>query len=275
MDSSSFRYDGKRALVVGGATGMGNATAALVQDLGAEVVVMDWADVTLPGVKAIKLDLRSRESIDKAIDECGGPVHALFSCAGVADGTEGLERINFLGHRHMIDRMVREGILSRGSAIGFISSAAGLGWQENIDIVKDYLSTPDFDAGVEWIVKNGHGDYMFSKMAICTWVAQQAYPLLKKGIRINAVLPGPTDTPLAQANAEQWLGHGKDYRDDTGTVASTPDEQAGPLAFLCSDAARYITGETLITDLGYVSSGLTGSFESAAATVGFLRTKFW
>jgi NAD(P)-dependent dehydrogenase (short-subunit alcohol dehydrogenase family) len=275
MDSSSFRYDGKRVVVAGGATGMGRATAALAQDLGAEVVVMDWAEVTLPGVKAIKLDLRSQESIDKAIDECGGPVHALFSCAGVADGTEGLERINFLGHRHMVERMIREGMLSRGSAIGFISSAAGLGWQANLDIVQDYLATPDFDAGVAWVAKNGHGDYMFSKMAICTYVAQQAYPLLKQGIRINAILPGPTDTPLAQANAEQWLGHGKDYRDDTGTTASTPEEQAGPLVFLCSEAARYITGETVVTDLGYVASGTTGSYESAGGVVGFLRTKFW
>ena len=44
----AFRYDGKRALVVGGATGMGAAVAELVQDAGAEVVVMDRAAVTLP-----------------------------------------------------------------------------------------------------------------------------------------------------------------------------------------------------------------------------------
>ena len=59
----------------------------------------------------------------------GGPVDALFSCAGVADGTPGIEKINFIGHRHMIDRMLAEGTLPRGSAIGFISSAAGLGWE--------------------------------------------------------------------------------------------------------------------------------------------------
>src|SRR5918998_79531 len=100
MRADAFRYDGKRAVVVGGATGMGAATAELVQSLGAEVVVMDFAEVTLPGVKAIKLDLREKASIDAALDECGGPIHALFSCAGVADETPGIERINFLGHRH-------------------------------------------------------------------------------------------------------------------------------------------------------------------------------
>jgi NAD(P)-dependent dehydrogenase (short-subunit alcohol dehydrogenase family) len=45
----AFRYDGKRVLVVGGATGMGAAAAELVQDAGAEVVVMDFAEVTLAG----------------------------------------------------------------------------------------------------------------------------------------------------------------------------------------------------------------------------------
>src|SRR4051812_38305430 len=49
----AFGYKGKRVLVVGGATGMGAAVAELVQDAGAEVVVMDRAEITLPGVKAI------------------------------------------------------------------------------------------------------------------------------------------------------------------------------------------------------------------------------
>ena len=90
----AFRYDGKRVVVVGGASGIGAAAAQLAQDAGAEVVVMDFAAVTLPGVKAIRLNLAERASIDAAVDECGGPVDAVFSCAGVADGTPGIERIN-------------------------------------------------------------------------------------------------------------------------------------------------------------------------------------
>ena len=81
------------------------------QDAGAEVVVMDYAEVTLAGVKAIHVNLADNKSIDAAVDECGGPVDALFSCAGVADGTPGIEKINFLGHRHLIDRMLAEGML--------------------------------------------------------------------------------------------------------------------------------------------------------------------
>src|SRR2546423_13507471 len=266
----AFRYDGKRALVVGGASGMGAATAELLQDAGAEVVVMDFADVTLPGAKAIHVNLADAASIDAAIDELGGQVDTLFSCAGVADGTPGIEKINFIGHRHLIDRLLAGGMLPRGSAIGFISSAAGLGWEANLPQLEEFLVTPDFDSAVAWVSEHGKADYMFSKQAICAYVARQAYPLLKQGIRINAICPGPTDTPLAQANAEQWLGFGADYRADVGIEASTPLEQAYPLLFLCSEAAKGITGITLITDSGYLSSGITESYPSATPAAKFL-----
>jgi NAD(P)-dependent dehydrogenase (short-subunit alcohol dehydrogenase family) len=273
MRADAFRYDGKRALVVGGATGMGAAVAELVQDLGAEVVVMDFAPVTLAGAKAINLDLRDKAGIEAAIDECGGPIHALFACAGVADGTDGIERINFIGHRHLIDRAIEKGYLGRGSAIGFISSTAGLGWRKHLDEVKGYLDeAPDWDSAVAWI--QAHPDkasYTWSKQSINVYVQSRALDLLKQGIRVNAILPGPTDTPLARANAETWLGFGTDYRADAGVEASRPDEQAGPLVFLCSDAASHVSGEILIVDAGFTGSGVTGAYESAAVAVEFME----
>ena len=275
MGVDAFRYDGKRALVVGGATGMGAATAALVQELGGEVVVMDFAEVTLPGVTAIEVDLRDQASIDRAVDACGGPVHALFSCAGAADGTPGIEAINFIGHRHLIDRMLAADMLPRGSAIGMISSTAGLAWEHNLDRVKDYLGTPDFDAAMAWVAEHpGTADYMWSKQAVCGYVARSAFSLLQRGIRINAIMPGPTETPLARSQGDLWLGFGADFREATGTAASTPEEQAHPLAFLCSDAASYVNGVTLISDLGYVASGVTGSFPDATPVVDFLRGNY-
>jgi NAD(P)-dependent dehydrogenase (short-subunit alcohol dehydrogenase family) len=270
----AFRYNGKRALVVGGATGMGAAVAELVQDAGAEVVVMDYAEVTLPGVKAIKVNLAEKASIDAAVDEIGGPVHAVFSCAGVADGTPGIERINFIGHRHLIDRLLAGDMLPRGAAIGLISSAAGYGWQANLEVLHEYLAITDFDEATSWAQEHGKADYMWSKLAINAYVAREAFGLLKRGIRINAILPGPTDTPLARANAEMWLGFGSDYRTETGIEASTPLEQAYPLAFLCSDAAAGVTGITMVTDAGYFTSGISGSFPAATPAVEFLSGKF-
>jgi NAD(P)-dependent dehydrogenase (short-subunit alcohol dehydrogenase family) len=191
-------------------------------------------------------------------------------CAGVADGTPGIEKINFIGHRHMIDLLLAAGALPKGSAIGFISSAAGLGWEANLPQLKEYIAITDFDGASKWAQDNNKADYMWSKQTICAYVGMQAFPLLKQGIRINAICPGPTDTPLAQANAELWLGFGADYRGDAGIEASTPLEQAYPLVFLCSDAASAINGITMITDAGYVSSGITEGYPAATQIVGFL-----
>jgi NAD(P)-dependent dehydrogenase (short-subunit alcohol dehydrogenase family) len=266
----AFRYDGKRVLVVGGATGMGAAAAELARDAGAEVVVMDIADITLSGVKAVHVDLRQSDSIDVALEAVGGRVDALFSCAGVADGTPGIEKVNFISHRHLIDRLLERDMLGRGAAIGFISSAAGLGWEANLPQLHELLATPDFDSATEWVTAHRKADYLSSKQAVCAYVAAQALPLGKRGIRINAICPGPTRTPLAEANAEMWLGFGADYRAELGTEPATPLEQAYPLVFLCSDAAAVITGVILITDGGYMSSGVTGSFPPATAIANML-----
>jgi NAD(P)-dependent dehydrogenase (short-subunit alcohol dehydrogenase family) len=269
----AFRYDGKRVLVVGGATGMGAATAELVQDAGAEVIVMDYAPVDLPGAKAIKVNLSDPASIDRAVDECGGPIHALFSCAGVADGTPGIEKINFLGHRRLIDRMMAGGMLPRGSAIGFISSAAGLGWEANLPELVQYLSIEDWDAASQWAHDHNHADYYWSKQTICAYVARQAMPFLKEGVRINAICPGPTDTPLAQANKDMWLGFGSDYRGEVGIEAATPMEQAFPLVYLCSEAGRAANGIIMVTDSGYFAAGNTEVYPAATPIVKFLLGK--
>jgi NAD(P)-dependent dehydrogenase (short-subunit alcohol dehydrogenase family) len=270
MGMDAYRYDGKRALVVGGATGMGAAVADHVRDLGGDVVVMDLANSARDG-SPIPLDLRDERSIDLALQACGGPVHALFGCAGVADGTDGIERVNFIGHRHLIEKAIAEGLVARGAAIGLISSTAGLGWEHDSRL-HEYLDAPDFGSAVAWVEDHpGTATYMWSKRAVCGYVARRAFEFLQQGVRINAILPGPTDTPLAQANADQWLAFGADYRDATGISTSTPEQQARVLAFLCSDAATYVTGQTLVTDAGYISSGITGSFPPAAPVVEYLN----
>jgi NAD(P)-dependent dehydrogenase (short-subunit alcohol dehydrogenase family) len=270
----AFRYDGKRVLVVGAATGMGNATAQVVRDAGAEVVGMDFAPIDIAGVKPISVNLADQSSIDAAVEELGGPVHAVFACAGVADGTPGIEKINFIGHRHYINQLVDRGWLSKGSAIGFISSAAGLGWEASLPELKEYLAITDFDAASQWAVEHNHADYFWSKQAVCAYVASEAMTFLKRGIRINGICPGPTDTPLAQANKEMWLGFGADYREELGIEAATPLEQAYPLVFLCSDAASAIAGITMVTDSGYFSSAVTESFPAATPIANFLLGRY-
>ncbi|MFM7064498.1 MAG: SDR family oxidoreductase [Actinomycetes bacterium] len=274
MTTAAKTYDGRRVLVVGGATGMGAAAAQLALEAGAAVTVMDRAAVDLDGVDAIEVDLSERASVDAALDTFGGPLDALFSCAGVADGTPGIERINFIGHRYLIDRLVEREWLTRGGAIGMISSAAGLGWEAELEVLLEFLHIADWDAAVEWVAAHGKADYLSMKRAMCAYVAWQARPMLARGIRINAICPGPTDTPLAQANAEMWLDFGADYRADVGIAPSTPDEQAAVLLFLCSDAASAVNGQTVVSDAGYLAAGLSRAYEPAIPAAEFLYGRF-
>jgi NAD(P)-dependent dehydrogenase (short-subunit alcohol dehydrogenase family) len=170
----------------------------------------------------------------------------------------------------LIDRLVDREALGRGSAIGMISSAAGLGWESNLVKLRELLDITDWDEAVAWTLDNGMADYMSTKQLMCAYVAQQAFPMFRRGIRINAICPGPTDTPLAQANKEMWLGFASDYRADVGSQPSTPMEQAYPLIFLCSDAAMAINGQTLVTDQGYLAAGVTGAYPAAAPVADFL-----
>ncbi len=257
-----LRYDGKRALVVGGATGMGAAAAKSAGELGAEVIVMDYAPVQFDVAQAISVDLRDPASIDAAIDQLGGPVHAVFSAAGIADGPD-LMKINFIGHRHLIDRLVQNNQLPSGSAICFISSVAGMGWENDLPLLTEFLDTPDFAAADAWAKAHepeGIIHYGFSKKAINAYVATQGYRLLKKGIRINAICPGPTDTPLAQANADLWLTFAQDYRDETGSKVHTPEQMGDVMAFLNSAAAFGVNGITLLVDYGHTMASLTGAY---------------
>src|SRR5690606_32541137 len=126
--------------------------------------------------------------VDAALAQVEGPVHALFACAGVADGVRGLMLINFISQRKIIDTLVADGRLGRGGAIAMISSVAGLGWLQNLPQCKEFLQQSGWDEAAAWIERHeGTDTYSFSKQVMNTWVAQQALPLLSRGIRINAI----------------------------------------------------------------------------------------
>ncbi len=140
-----------------------------------------------------------------------------------------------------------------------------MGWERNFELLSEVLDIDDYDAAAKWMVDHGQATYMGTKQAICAYVARECITFLKLGIRINAICPGPTDTPLARANAGAWLGTGSDYRAEVGIEVLKPIEQAYPLLFLCSDAASAISGITLVSDVGWGSSALTGAFPPAEA----------
>ena len=266
----AYSYEGKRVLVVGGATGMGAATASLVRSLGADVTMFDIAEVSVEVDRSVRVDLRSMESVDTALDTLAEPVDALFSCAGVADGTEGILEVNFVAQRHIIERMLADDLLADGGAIGVISSLAGTGWYVHTREVLEFLATPDWPSAVGWVRDRGVlPTYRFTKRAMSAYVALRAMSLLERRIRINGIEPSMTDTPLARANAESWFRFGAGYRAATGLEPLTPEQMAHPLAFLCSDAASGVTGTCLIVDQGLVGAALTDTFDTPGTKARF------
>jgi NAD(P)-dependent dehydrogenase (short-subunit alcohol dehydrogenase family) len=266
-----FRYDGKRALVVGGATGMGRAAAETVRNLGGHVIVMDFAPVEFDAHQTISVDLSDLASVNAAIDQVDGPIDSIFSAAGIADGPKTM-RVNFIGHRHLIERMVSQGTLGSGGAICMISSVAGLGWMNNLPTLLDFLALPDYESMSSWIDEHPTANnYGFAKQVMNAYVAAQSYPLLEKGIRVNAILPGPTDTPLARANADTWLTFATDYRDATGSPQLVPDQMGDAMVFLNSDAASGISGVTLLVDVGHVMSSSVGSWAAGKPVIDGLQ----
>ena len=265
MSDDFLGYAGKHVLVVGGATGIGAAAAKLAQGRGARVTVLDVATLDYEADAVIRVDLRDRASVDDAIGKVAGSVDVLLSCAGVADGTAGITLINFTAQRHLLERMLENGQLAESAGVVMISSVAGLSWQLNMAQVKEFLATSGWESAAAWIAEHpGTDNYIFSKQAVSAYVARQAFSMLRRGMRINAIQPGPTDTPLARANADVWLAFGQDYRDAAGVPHLRAEEMANALLFLGSPAASGINGINLLVDQGQIGAGATDAFESPA-----------
>src|ERR1700742_4038114 len=113
-----WRYDGRRAVVTGCASGIGEHVARQLTELGAEVVGLDVRRPALQLKEFHEVDLADAASIDHAIAAIAGPVDALFNVAGVSSGIGDPLRVvtvNFLGTRRFTEAMVPK--MAPGSAI--------------------------------------------------------------------------------------------------------------------------------------------------------------
>ncbi len=249
-------YRGKSVVVTGAASGMGQATAQILVDLGATVTALDIKPTTVPVARALQIDLRDQASIEEIAASIDGPIDGLFSCAGLP-GPPFSEwdtiLVNFVGARHLAECLVPK--MPDGSAISVISSSAAIGWQDHIKDITGLLETTGFEAAVEWLTANeklwSWSGYAYSKYIIDAWVGWWYPELGRRGIRINCINPGPTETAMMPAFQDLM---GKDTVDQAvGPVGrySTPEEQAWPLVCLGSPRFSYVGGEVLWTDGGW------------------------
>ena len=270
-----WRYDGRRVVVTGCASGIGEHVARQLTQLGAEVVGLDIRareERDSEGQPALQLkefhevNLADPASIDQAAASIGGQVDALFNVAGVSSGIKDPLRvvtINFLGTRQLTEALVPT--MPPGSAIANVSSLAASAYRENAGVTAGLLDTVTMAEGVEWCQRNPEaladgGGYRLSKEAIILYGLANVAVLGAKGIRINCTAPGVTDTPildqLRSAYGQEFLDA---FRTPLGRV-SEPSEQAAVLVFLNSKAASYITGQVIWVDGGTIGeTDLAGS----------------
>lgn len=264
-----WRYDGRRAVVTGCASGIGAHLVHHLHELGASVVGLDKRRPPVELSDFHHVDLSDPASIDGAVAAIVGPVDVLFNVAGVSSGIgdpQLVVTINFLGLRHLTEALIPR--MTPGSSIVSVSSLAASGYREHLRDVAPLLRTPTMQEGIEWC--QSHPDtlgtgYQLSKEAVILYTMRTATDLGARGIRINCTGPGVTETPILD---QLRTAYGPEFLDDIpkplGRVAD-PIEQAAVLLFLNSGAASYISGQVVWVDGGNVGAAIARELEEGPA----------
>lgn len=258
-------YSGKRVAIVGCATGMGEACARTLVDLGAEVHGADVRESSVALASFTQVDLKDRAGIERAVAGIGGEIDALFNCAGLPQTFPAADvlAVNFLGIRHWTEQWLPR--LREGGAIVTISSLAGMRYVTRLPLLKEVIAMRDPETFLSWAAANAEtiGDsYSFAKELLNCWTQLLAMELAPRRIRANVTMPSPTQTPMIAA-FEQLAGEErlKSFYGPMGR-RSTPEEQAHALLLLNSDAAGFINAVCLPVDGGYYGGMSVGALDA-------------
>ena len=239
------RFAGRRALVTGAGSGIGEAVARGLHGEGAEVVLADAVGERVralagelgPRTQALTLDVRDEDAVAAAM----GGLDVLANVAGIGSTTsapdtplevwENVFAVNvrgtFLCCKHAIPGMIERG---RGAIVN-IASVAGL------------VGLPNRAA------------YCASKGAVIAFTRALAIDHVRQGIRVNAVCPGTVDSPWVRRLVDD-AGESLDAlraRQPMGRLGTT-EEVAQAVLYLASDAAAFVTGSGLVIDGGLTAA---------------------
>jgi len=239
----------RAALVVGGGQGMGRATALLLARLGARVVVLDElaerahavaAEARAAGATADALvaDVTDAAAAERAVEEAArsaGRLDALVNIVGGASWAPLLDMERATWERDFRVNLDHHWWVARAAARCMIEHGGG----GSIVVV---ASVSGFFSAV------GHGAYGAAKAGLVALVKTMAEEWWPHGIRANAVVPGAVRTPRIEAAWQS--GAIRPPAADVADRMAVPEDVAFAIAFLSSEWARRITGQTLVIDGG-------------------------
>ncbi|NRF67747.1 coniferyl-alcohol dehydrogenase [Aquincola sp. S2] len=251
---------GKTIVITGVSSGIGAETARLLRFQGARVIGVDRNEPMLTLDGFVKADLSEQAAIDAAVRQLPERIDALCNIAGVPGtaNADSVARVNYLGLRHLCQKLLER--MPAGGSIVNIASILGAEWPQRVDTHKALAETPHFEAGLAWLAKHPVPQdtcYQYFKEALIVWsVTQSQRWFLERGVRMNCVAPGPVFTPIL-GDFVTMLGAGRVERDAHRMKRpALADEVAPVIAFLCSDAARWVSGVNLPVDGGLASTYL-------------------
>ncbi|BDZ47477.1 SDR family NAD(P)-dependent oxidoreductase [Naasia aerilata] len=249
------RFEGRAAIVTGGASGIGEATASRLAQEGAAVAIIDrdraGADRVVDQIRAsggsalaVETDVSDPTSVDLAIDEVAasiGTPSVVINCAGILHVAPLLET-----SLDDFDRVLRVNLRS----VFIVSTAAarrlveaGLpGALVNVSSIHAAISEPNASA------------YTAAKGGIEALTRTMATELAVHGIRVNYVRPGATRTALTEQIYTEEVLAALAQRVPL-RIPATPEQVAAGICFLASDEAGYCTGTGIDIDGGYIMDG--------------------
>jgi NAD(P)-dependent dehydrogenase (short-subunit alcohol dehydrogenase family) len=247
---------GKRALVVGGGGGIGLASAVLLAKAGADVAVADVdparaeaaaKELTPLGIRAVAVagDVTERAQAETIVNDAAdalGSLDVLVNMVGMASWTALFDLDDDTWALDIARNLTQHLYVSRAAARRMIDQDTG-GRISVVASVSGIYGAPN------------HGAYGAAKAGLMDLVRTMAQEWAPHGIRVNAVAPDMIATPRIVAAIDQEKLDESARRDGAPLGRyGTPGEIAGPLVFLVSELASFMTGQTLVVDGGQLAA---------------------